>query len=65
MLSNPLLEYFNLLTERELTRVIPFPALPDTMTVGNALGNLVWDNIALGGQVAYLWGCYRGIGWHR
>ena len=59
------IEYFNLLTERELTRVIPFPALPDTMTVGEALGNLVWDNISHGGQVAYLRGYYRGIGWHR
>ena len=63
--NSVVIEYFNSLTERELTRVIPFPALPDTMTVGEALGNLVWDNIAHGGQVAYLRGYYRGIGWHR
>jgi len=58
-------EYLNSLTEQELTRVIPFPALPDTLTVAEALGNLIWDNIAHGGQVAYLRGYYRGIGWHR
>ena len=63
--NSVVIEYFNSLTERELRRVIPFPALPDTMTVGEALGNLVWDNIAHGGQVAYLRGYYRGIGWHR
>ena len=63
--NSVVIEYFNSLTERELARVIPFPALPDTMTVGEALGNLVWDNIAHGGQVAYLRGYYRGIGWHR
>ena len=58
-------EYFSSLTEAELARVIPFPALPDTLTVNEALGNLVWDNIAHGGQVAYLRGYFRGIGWHR
>jgi hypothetical protein len=63
--NSVVIEYFNSLTERELTRVIPFPALPDTMTVGEALGNLVWDNIAHGGQVAYLQDYYLGIGWHR
>ena len=63
--NSVVIEYFNSLTERELARVIPFPALPDTMTVGEALGNLVWDNISHGGQVVYLRGYYRGIGWHR
>jgi len=63
--NSVVIECFNSLTERELTRVIPFPALPDTMTVGEALGNLVWDNIAHGGQVAYLQDYYLGIGWHR
>ena len=63
--NSVVIEYFNSLTERELERVIPFPALLDTMTVGEALGNLVWDIIAHGGQVAYLRGYYRGIGWHR
>ncbi len=57
--------YFQSLTEDESQRVIPFPAPPDTLTVGEALGNLVWDNIAHGGQVAYLRGYLRGIGWHR
>ena len=58
-------EYFGSITDEELAREIPFPAPPDTLTVNEALGNLVWDNIAHGGQVAYLRGYFRGIGWHR
>jgi len=58
-------EYLGAMSDADLERVIPFPALPDTLTVREALGNLVWDNIAHGGQVAYLRGYYRGTGWHR
>jgi hypothetical protein len=57
--------YLRSMSEAELDREIPFPALPDMLTVREALGNLVWDNIAHGGQVAYLRGFYQGGGWHR
>ncbi len=53
------------LTAKDLERQIPFPALPDTLSVGDALGVLVWDNIVHGGQIAYLRGYYQGMGWHR
>ncbi len=58
-------DYLRSMSEADLERSIPFPAPPDTLTVGEALGNLVWDNIAHGGQVAYLRGYYQGTGWHR
>jgi uncharacterized damage-inducible protein DinB len=57
--------YLQSLSEADLAREIPFPVAPDTIAVGDALGVLVWDNIVHGGQVAYLRGFYRGIGWHR
>ncbi len=58
-------DYFSSITDAELARVIPFPALPDTLTVGQALGTLLCDNIAHDWQVAYLRGYFRGFGWHR
>jgi hypothetical protein len=62
--------YLQGLTPEDLKRQIPFPALPNTglpntLSVGNVLGILVWDNIVHGGQIAYLRGYYRGMGWHR
>lgn len=57
--------YMRSMTEADLARVIPFPAPPATLAVGEALSILVWDNIVHGGQVAYLRGYFRGTGWHR
>ena len=58
-------DYLNSMSEADLDREIPFPALPDMVPVRKALGNLVWDNVAHGGQVAYLRGFFQGAGWHR
>ena len=44
-------------------REITGPAGPQT--VGEALGVLVWDNVVHGGQVAYLRGYFKGLGWFR
>ena len=49
-------------TDLEKRRVIPPVAEP--RTVAAALGQMTWDNIAHGGQIAYLRGFYRGMGWH-
>ena len=57
--------YINSLTAKDLEQQIPVPVLPDTISVGGALGVLVWDNIVHGGQIAYLRGYYKGMGWHR
>ncbi|HJN86333.1 MAG TPA: DinB family protein [Dehalococcoidia bacterium] len=58
-------DYLRPLTASGLERKIYFPAPPDTISVGDALGILVWDNIAHGGQIAYLRGYYQGMGWQR
>ena len=58
-------DYLGPLSAPDLERQIPFPAPPTTVSVGDALGVLVWDNIVHGGQIAYLRGYYKGMGWHR
>ena len=49
--------------QREEEKVIPPVAQP--RTVAAALGQMTWDAVAHGGQIAYLRGLYRGMGWHR
>ncbi len=46
----------------EVRRVIP-PA-PEPRTVAAALGQVTWDNVAHGGQIAYLRGLFEGMGWY-
>lgn len=58
-------DYMGSMSDADLAREIPFPAAPDTLPAGEALSILVWDNIVHGGQVAYLRGYFRGMGWHR
>ena len=33
--------------------------------VADALGQVTWDALAHGGQIAYLRGLFKGAGWHR
>lgn len=60
-------EYIRGLTAADLERAVIFPAEAETRehTVATALGQLVWDNVAHGGQIAYLRGLFQGMGWHR
>ena len=57
-------EYIASLTQDQLeaSRVI-LPA-PEPRTVSAALGQVTWDNIAHGGQIAYLRGFFSGMGWY-
>lgn len=57
--------YINGLDPDGLSRQVPAAAPGTTMSVADALGILVWDNIVHGGQVAYLRGYFEGMGWHR
>ena len=57
-------DYISGLGADDLERHVPAPG-GTTMSVGDALGILVWDNIVHGGQVAYLRGYFEGMGWHR
>ena len=58
-------DYINGLDADGLARQVPAAAPGTTMSVADALGILVWDNIVHGGQVAYIRGYFEGIGWHR
>ena len=56
-------DYIQPLSMSDLEREVPFPALPDKASVGTVLGVLVYDNIVHGGQIAYLKGYHKGMGW--
>ncbi len=60
-------EYIGSLTVADLERRVTFPPEAETQdhTIATALGQLVWDNVAHGGQIAYLRGLFQGMGWHR
>ncbi len=58
-------DYINGLDAAGLQRQVPAAAPGTTMSVADALGILVWDNIVHGGQVAYIRGYFEGMGWHR
>ena len=60
-------DYIGSLTAADLERKVTFPPEAETQdhTIATALGQLVWDNVAHGGQIAYLRGLFQGMGWHR
>ena len=57
--------YLSSATDAELAEMKVISPVPEPRTVANALGQMVWDAVAHGGQIAYLRGFYRGMGWHR
>ena len=57
--------YLTPLTDDDVARQVPFPAPPNTLSIADALGVLLNDNLSHGGQIAYLRGYYRGMGWYR
>ena len=57
-------EYLSGLTLDELERMTQIPPMTEPHTVGAALGQRTWDNVAHGGQIAYLRGYYQGMGWY-
>ena len=52
-------------SEEELAREIVLPPLPEPRTIAACFGQVMWDNLAHGGQIAYLRGLFLGMGWHR
>ena len=58
-------EYLASLTDADLETRKVIPPAPEVRTIANAVGQMVWDTVAHGGQIAYLRGFYRGMGWHR
>ena len=57
-------EYLASVTLEDLERLLVIPPLTEPRSVGAALGQRTWDNIAHGGQIAYLRGYYQGMGWY-
>ena len=60
-------KYIKSLSNEDLDRKVTFPPAAETRdhTIATGLGQLVWDNVAHGGQIAYLRGLFEGLGWHR
>jgi hypothetical protein len=57
--------YFPTLTPADLDRQLVATPVPHPRPLAEILGQMTWDNVAHGGQIAYLRGFYRGMGWHR
>ena len=55
-------EYIQSLSASDLERQLTLPPRP-TASVGSFLGVMVYDNCVHGGQIAYLRGYYKGMGW--
>ena len=57
--------YLAQVTEEELAREIVLPPLAEPRSIAACFGQVMWDNLAHGGQIAYLRGLFLGMGWHR
>lgn len=57
--------YLAQVSEDELAREITLPPLPEPRTIAACFGQVMWDSLAHGGQIAYLRGLFLGMGWHR
>ena len=57
-------EYLASVTLEELEKPIVIPPFTEPRSVGSAVGQRTWDNVAHGGQIAYLRGYYQGMGWY-
>ena len=55
-------EYIGTLSASEFERQLTIPPRPPA-SIGTFLGVLVFDNCVHGGQIAYLRGYYKGMGW--
>jgi hypothetical protein len=57
--------YISSRSDAELAVMKVIPPTPEPRSVAAALGQMTWDAVAHGGQIAYLRGLYQGMGWHR
>lgn len=58
-------QYLDRADEDELAREILWPPVPEPRPVAACFGQVMWDYLSHGGQIAYLRGLYLGMGWHR
>ena len=59
------MQYLGSVSEAEIAREIVFPPSPEPQTMASAVAQMTWDNVAHGGQIAYIRGYLKGMGWHR
>ena len=57
-------EYLNSMTWDDLEKQVVWPPSGEPRTTAAALGQMTWDIVSHGGQIAFLRGLYRGMGWH-
>ena len=57
-------EYLPGLNQQELDRGIVYGRVDEPRPVAYLLGHLTWDAVVPGGQIAYLRGLFKGMGWH-
>ncbi|PKB67502.1 MAG: hypothetical protein BZY81_04375 [SAR202 cluster bacterium Io17-Chloro-G4] len=55
-------EHIQSLSASDLERELTLPPRP-TASIGSFLGVMIYDNCVHGGQIAYLRGYYKGMGW--
>ena len=53
------------ISEEEMMRQIVFPPSLEPRTIASAVAQMTWDKMAHGGQIAYIRGYLKGMGWHR
>ena len=58
-------EFLASVTPAQLEKKLVSPPVTEPRSTAAILGQMTWDAIAHGGQIAYLRGYYRGMGWHR
>ncbi len=56
-------DYLSALTDADLEVVKVIPPVAEPRAVGSTMEVMIFDNIAHGGQIAYLRGFYQGRGW--
>ena len=57
--------YLKSATQADLAKQMVNPPVAEPRTIASLLGQMTWDNVAHGGQIAYLRGLFKGMGWHR
>ena len=57
--------YLDGASDEELAREIVWPPLTEPRSVAACFGQVMWDYLSHGGQIAYLRGLFLGMGWHR
>ncbi len=56
-------DYLASLTDADLSASVVVPPANESRPVSDLLGIMVYDNVVHGGQIAYLRGYYKGLGW--